>query len=282
MFGASQTFGANQGGDAGANSGKQQRKQDDKQACMPVTIRSIEDALIQKAESNGELQFFGKEPAMLILVACVEKVMKSGSVLEVSLNDGSGRIKARHYVTDNSKKHVDTVEAGRYLSVVGNVRTAPEVHFAIQMLKPVNSADEVSFHWIEVAHAALKLTKGVRTDPITPSRPVASKSLEKPGDWQITPPKEIMPKADEPMPQASVSAPAASMASGPLKGAALKSAIIEFIRVEMDGKPAGVSLQSICRKFDSVAKDEVKHILNESVDSGDVFNTIDDTHFQIL
>merc|ERR1719213_587890 len=113
---------------------------------------------------------------MLVLVACVEVVKKSGSVMEVSLNDGSGRIKARHYVTENSKKHVESVEAGRYINVIGNVRTAPEVHFAIQMLKPVNSADDVSFHAIEVAHAALKLLKGKgsRAEPITPSKPVAS------------------------------------------------------------------------------------------------------------
>jgi len=80
--------------------------------------------------------------------------------LEASLNDASGRIKARHYITDDTRKWADLVTPGSYVSVIGNVRTSPEVHFAIQMLKPVNSADDVSFHAIEVAHAALKLLKG--------------------------------------------------------------------------------------------------------------------------
>jgi hypothetical protein len=269
----------------GGDADKKQRKQEEKQACLPVTIRAIEQAVQTKVESGGELLFFGKEPGMLVLVACVEMVKKSGAVMEVSLNDGSGRIKARHYINENSKKYVESVEAGRYINVIGNVRSAPEVHFAIQMLKPVNSADDVSFHWIEVAHTALKLTKGTSsTEPLTPSRPVTSKTQEKPGGWEISPPKEISThqKADEPMPQVSTTAPTIPAVSAPLKGPALKEAVMHFLKAEQEGKPAGVGMKAFYTKFDSVGHDVIKSLLNDMLECGDVFNTIDDTHFQAM
>jgi hypothetical protein len=293
MFGASQVFGATQNGNVVSSSGGQKRKQDE--AVLPVTIRSIEDALLKRQENNGELQFYGREQGMLVLVACVEDVKKTDMSLQLSLNDGSGRIKARHYISENTKKHADAVAAGRYVNVVGSVRTSPEVHFGIQMLKPVDSADDVSFHMIEVAHSALKLMKGKggQSDPLTPSRPVAAKPLEKSsGGWEISPPKLSEPKADEEMPQvSSTTAPPAaekppptpaSAAAGPLKGAPLKKAVMDFLQKEGEGKAVGVSLSAVYKHFYTLREDEVKGVLDEFVENGDACNTIDDKHFMIV
>merc|ERR1711956_73606 len=50
--------------------------------------------------------------------------------------------------------------AGQYVSLFGNVRTAPEFHFAVAGIRPVRTADEVSYHMIEVAHTAMRLQDG--------------------------------------------------------------------------------------------------------------------------
>ena len=164
---------------------------DEKDPCLPVTIRSIEEALLERAESQGEVQFYGREQSMLVLVASVDKVEKSGAVVEVSLNDASGVIKGWYFMTDENGKWAESVTCGSYVNVVGHVSVSPEVHFTIHMLHPVKSADDVSFHLIEVAHAALKLqnVKGrSHEEPITPMKPVeVSKTMS--GSVAISPPK---------------------------------------------------------------------------------------------
>merc|ERR1711933_679457 len=55
---------------------------------------------------------------------------------------------------------------------MGEVRASPVQHLAVKGMRPLESADEVSYHMIEAAHAALNLQKnsaGRQTDPSTPA-----------------------------------------------------------------------------------------------------------------
>merc|ERR1719436_1034286 len=58
---------------------------------------------------------------------------------------------------------------GRYAHVAGNVRTSPETHVTAITLRAVTSADEVSYHMIEVCHHALSVKKGTAGAPATPA-----------------------------------------------------------------------------------------------------------------
>jgi hypothetical protein len=286
MFGSSQMFGATQSGAVeNQASGEKKRGRDDKQSCLPVTIRSIEEALLQQAESSGEIQFYGRDQGMLVLVACAEKVQNTGATLEASLNDASGRIKARHYITDDTRKWADLVTPGSYVSVIGNVRTSPEVHFAIQMLKPVKSADDVSFHAIEVAHAALKLLKGKgssRVEPITPSKPVAASNPTS-ATWEISPPKLPEPKASAMETMSTTTAPVATPARAPLKGAELKQAIVDFVRKEGEGKAAGAAMAAIRKEFTSVRDEALLASIHSCMEDGDVYDALgDNKYFQVV
>merc|ERR1740121_2260459 len=97
---------------------------------------------------------------MLVLVALVESVARQTANLELSLNDGTGRVKARYYLTDRQPKDFDDIAPGRYISMFGNMRTSPAPHFVVTGMRLVQSADEISYHMIECAHAALKLQCG--------------------------------------------------------------------------------------------------------------------------
>merc|ERR1712151_562559 len=107
------------------------------------------------------------------------------------LNDGTGRIKARYFVMDQNSDELDRIVAGSYVSAFGEVRAAPVQHLALKGMRPVESADEVSYHMIEVAHAALQLQKrstGQPKDLATPSK-AASKDEAMPPTDQLTPQK---------------------------------------------------------------------------------------------
>merc|ERR1719277_569875 len=141
----------------------------------------MEVAVAKRLDAGEDLNFFGCEPGVLVLVAVVESVVRQSTGLEMSLNDATGRIKARYFVTDPQPGELERIVPGTYVSAFGGVRSAPALHFAVQGLRPVESADEVSYHMIEVAHAMLRLQQPQKTfDPATPApkKSVADSAVE--------------------------------------------------------------------------------------------------------
>eukprot|EP00932_Pfiesteria_piscicida_P016630 SRR837773.3545.p1 GENE.SRR837773.3545~~SRR837773.3545.p1 ORF type:complete len:436 (-),score=90.30 SRR837773.3545:156-1379(-) len=247
--------------------------------CLPVTLRQMEAALAKRAGSGEELTFFGVEPKELIVVAAVESIARQGTSLEMTINDGTGRLKARYFVTDAQPDDLDRIVPGRYISAFGGLRAAPAVHFAINGLRLVESVDEVSYHVIEVAHAALRLQVGAKEVAKsevagTFQSPQKSAALATEGAAFSSPPRTEAFEA----PVQAAAAPAATP-SGPLRGAELKSAVLGLIR-QTEGE-AGVAVQDMAAKFSSVESD-VRAAVAELVDSGDIFQTIDQDHFALL
>jgi len=245
-------------------------KQEDRQTCLPVTIRVIETSLEQCSSNGGEFLVHGAEHGMLILVAAVESLTKQSTSMELSLNDGSGRMKARYYITNDQSKSLEDMCVGCYVHIYGNVRTSPSPHFAATGIRRVQSADEISYHMIETAHAALKLKRGLR-EPATPSpKKVTSATL--------------METPVEPMKTAV--APVANMVSSPpatqLSGAALSSAILTVLKNEADSHPEGSALASVLTQMMPSSGEEVKKALEKLVDDGEIFTTIDDEHFSCV
>merc|ERR1719384_1606354 len=107
---------------------------------------------------------------MILVVAVVESVARQAASLEVTLNDATGRMKGRWFVTDPQEGELDRIVPGSYVSAFGEVRASPVQHLALKGMRPVDSADEVSYHMIEVAHCALQLQRGkAKTEPETPA-----------------------------------------------------------------------------------------------------------------
>merc|ERR1712194_306281 len=166
---------------------------------------------------------------------------------------------------------LDNIDAGCYVHIFGNVRTSPSPHFAATGIRRVQSADEISYHMIETAHAALKIKRGFR-EPATPS------------------PKKVAsaPLMETPVgPTKSVIAPASNVASAPptkqkLTGEALRSAILTVLKNETDSHPEGSALGSVLTQMLPSVGDEVKQALEKLVDDGEIFTTIDDEHFSCV
>lgn len=233
---------------------------------------------------------------MLILVAAVEAVhARQDTLLEFSVNDGTGRLKARHFVTDAQQgSHLEQVVPGAYVSMFGIFRSAPAPHFSVTGMRLVRSADEVSFHMIEVAHTALRIqTKGLASsasreagylaakEPATPA-PKAERRQEE-TQQLATPPRvqamdtsgpEEPPKMPEPQAQPA------------MEGAALREAVLRVLGEEQT--ELGMSAQQVLERVQkggakvAGAEPTIKKLLVQLVDEGDVFNTTDDDHFAAL
>lgn len=261
-------FGASQAQSPGQEAKK---RPDEKQLCLPVTIRAIELAIAENSDKGGELKFYGEEPSMLVLVAAVEVASKQEHSIELTLNDGSGRLKARYFITDaGDRTFLDGIVAGSYVNLYGNVRTAPMTHFAVTGMRPVQSADEVSYHTIEVAHTFLKMQKG-RLEPVIPS-PKKSAAVTSVAE-QISPAKAF---------EAATPAPA-PVTKTVLQGDQLKAAIMALFQKECESRgEQGFGIDELAKHFAPATVDQVKGALAQLVEEGEAFTTIDEEHYGCL
>lgn len=282
-----QFFTSSQNGTIAAPGGGGERPKqrgEDKQTCLAVTVRSIENAMQEEEPS-----FFGSQPELLILVASVESVTKQPSNLDLVVNDATGRIRVRQFLSgDTPDAEHEGIEVGRYVHMSGQARSKPEPHFVAQSVRLVKSADEVSFHAIEAAHSALRLQRGpqaapAQTTPVKAQAP-AGADLAAPA---LTPPKAPEPTAVEApavefttrvvAPTVALAAPAA------LSGAALREALAAFLVEEGEAKgEVGCSRGELLARFKAASEAEVNGLLSEMISDGEAITTIDDDHFQAV
>jgi len=288
MFGSSQAFGY--GGESAAPTQLAQKaaRQEDKQTCIPVTVRILQDAIARHAESQ-EVLIHGVEASIVHLVGVVESLVQQSAVLEFQVNDGSGRMKVRYYGSGSgSMEGLPGLANGRYVNIVGNLRTSPAAHISAMSLQTVVTADEVSYHMIEVSHAALRLRNpskaaGLRfglaaTDPITPAK---QNSTEVMGST-LSPAKDVAPPVPPVEPQTLQMAPASVQT--PVKGD-LRTVVIDLLTkgketVGEEGTTIAALLKDVPPGQAPVEK--VKDILAQLLDEGEIYTTIDDDHFAIF
>lgn len=243
-------------------------RKDLKEICLSVTIRAIELAVVSVAAGSDDIKFFGQEASILIVVAAVETVNKQTTCLELMVNDGTGRLKARYFMQgDKDNKVCDDIVVGSYVKMFGNVLTAPYVHLAVNGIGKVKSGDDVSYHTIEAAHSFLRMQQA-NPDSFTSS------------------PKKAIPTAEE---QSSVAAQIAVSSQAPELAAApatltndqLKIAILALFKEEtycLARGEVGFHIDELVKHFASAGIGQVKNVIIQLLDDGDVFTTIDDNH----
>jgi len=264
MFGSSQTlgFGATQGMSQIQSSPEKGGKKEDKQTCVPTSVRLLLDSQKAADRDGGELQLHGAEAVNITLVGVVEALVQQATMVEFTLNDGSGRVKVRHYKNEST---VETaLAAGQYVSLVGSIRTSPVVHVSAMTLRPVSSADEVSYHMIDVAHTALMMKSG------------SGAALVK-----TAPPAQVA--APQPMTTAAAPAAATPAAVTPAAVApAGEKSVLEVLQSLAETRPGGVPLTVMIESLKSLTAAAVKTALDQLVVDGEAFTTIDDDHFSPL
>jgi len=281
-----------------SDSSAKRPRQEVKETCLPVTIRAVEVALEQRGESGEDLKFYGTaEPQMVLVVAAVESVARQAASLEVTLNDATGRMKGRWFLQEPQEGELERIVPGCYVSAFGEVRASPVQHLALKGMRPVDSADEVSYHVIEVAHAALRLQKAKAGRPAEPATPAPKKDRgnDVASIPELSPEKQLQPGAptvlaDPQVATAAVAVPASekpaeireaaaapSAPQGPPAGAELRAAVLSLLRGAAIG-PEGLHLDVIAQKVGAGAA-EVRASVAELVDDGEVYTTITEEDF---
>mmetsp|Transcript_23087 Transcript_23087/g.66605 ORF Transcript_23087/g.66605 Transcript_23087/m.66605 type:complete len:267 (+) Transcript_23087:47-847(+) len=234
----------------------------EKQTCLPVTVRAIEASV--KLAAGGPLRFFGTEQGMLLVVGVVDAIIRQSASIEFTLNDATGRIRARHFLMDGSlPKELEELGPGCYISAFGSVRMEPVMHFAVTGLRLVESADEVSYHMIEATYMALKIRKALAAEaPAVAAAPqpapAAKVILEPSTTVQLSPQKTFR-----------------------LDGEGLRNSILTFVQKVGSGKPEGVGFVAVCQyAAANASQTDVSSAIKQLLDDGEIYTTFDDLHYQ--
>jgi len=235
----------------------------DSNALVPVTIHMLEKAAASQAP-GGDLRVDGREANMMVVVGAIEELNRQQASMEFALNDSTGRMKARFFFPSDLK--LDSVQNGSYVSAVGVLKTQPSLHFSLVALHPVHSPDQISYHMIEVAHASLR-SKGKMATKVTSTQQDAPATVPRPLVSTMGSAPQSMATA------APMSAPVAPVAEGPLR-----ERVAAFLRTQA-ANPEGVAIAALSTHFNTAASEAVRAAINELLDDGSAYTTIDDDHF---
>jgi hypothetical protein len=230
----------------------------------------VDTAVATGETQEGELRIDGKHVNTVLMVGCVADLNKQQTAVEFSVSDSTGKMRARYYFTPEMKEIVEKVENGVYVTIVGIVKMKPTPHVSVLTMRPVESPDEISYHEIQVAYTSLKS----KQKPSMAGQSAMSKVVSSPprtettGERTGTPVSTVVTpqRRNEPM-----------IATPPKMEGPLKERICKFLAdSQLD---EGISFVKVCESFSDAKTEDVKASLNELLDDGAAYTTIDDDHF---
>jgi len=243
------------------------------QPLLPVTVRMIELALAQKG--GDELRIHGVEPGAVLLVGAVEDLDLKQAAMEFSLNDATGRIRSRFFFPSSEFK-LNGVKDGSYVSFVGTIKTEPNPHLSIMTLRLISTPDEISYHFIEAAHTALRLRKG---GVAVPAKLAVSQTNSAPMDIDTNTPPGIGNTTFATTPDSKGKVETASPPKV-LQGKRLQEEIQSYLERVGASRPEGLGMEEVAGHFKaSSSAADVKEALRMLLEDGAAYTTIDDDHF---
>lgn len=259
-------------------------RQEEKITTLPVTISMVLQAAQSQPSGANTFTIHDSEPTMIYLVAVVESFTKQSASVEMMLNDSSGRIQVKQYG--------DTIEAvapGTYVIVAGSVRTSPSLHISAQCMRPITSADEISFHMLQTARAYMQSRIGGTTSSSKAADAMTTGPFSSPPKSPIAYPMDVISGATPGSGKAVAAAidaaatptPARAPTAVPvLTGAGLKAQVLVHIKEHGTGKDEGVGLTKIVELIGKSASGaDVRAAIDNLKDEGEVYDTIDEEHF---
>lgn len=235
---------------------------------MPVTIHMLEKAVATQPH-GGDFKVDGRSANMMTIVAAVEELNRQQASMEFVLNDSTGRMKARFFFPADLK--VDSVQNGSYVSVTGILKTQPATHFSVVALHPVHSADQISYHAIEVVYSSMR-SKG----KLSSSKGSTTKAQE-----FASPAHQGVAAIPRPMVASSGQQAAdpmgAKAAPAPVESGSLRDQVAAFLTSK--DNPEGVSFGELTAHFSTAASEAVRAAVTDLLDDGTAYTTIDDDHF---
>jgi len=253
-------------GSAGGSPGGFGRKSEISQSLRPLTCRQLLDAT--QAHSDAEWMLEEAEIGQVTVVAHVVTIQAQATNNVYWLDDGTGRIEARHWTDSSLDEDSDAtrgIKENIYVRVSGNLKMFGKKRYLnATHIRPVKSSDELYFHLLEAMTVTLIWKKGPPTRPGQNPQEAAAR-FGASGASAYTTQSHTTPANDQ-------------YANRPT----LQRAIISFLR-NQPPNGEGVHVGAIARATmqDHRNAGSISDALDALMDDGILFTTIDDSHFQV-
>ncbi|KAG2157200.1 replication protein A subunit RPA32 [Suillus clintonianus] len=251
-------------GSASGSPGGTGRKTEIAHSLRPLTVLQLLNAT--QAHSDAEWMLDETELGQVTVVGHVVSIQSQATNNLYWVDDGTGRIEARHWI-DSSIEESGTgssaIAEGSYVRVSGTLKMFGSKRYVnATHIRPVKSPHELYFHLLEAMTVTLTWAKGA------PPRPGQNPSTT--------------------LPQGQVAGSSAYAAQSNAPAAnnnqyshlpKLEYAIITFLQSQPTNEE-GVHVGAVARAVGGNAV-TISNALDKLMDDGLVFTTIDDSHFKV-
>lgn len=205
------------------------------------------------------------EIGQVTVVATVISIQSQTTNCVYWLDDGTGRMEARHWVDSTNEEDSEKwggITEHSYIRVMGGLKAfANKRYINAQHLRPVKDSHEIFFHVLEAMTVTMIMEKG------PPLRPGET-------------PKAAVANGDAGQSAYAAQSYAASSNSGQItRLPPLQRKIAEFMQNTSCGEE-GIHVGAIARAVGGDAR-SISEALDRLMDEGLVFSTIDDSHFRL-
>lgn len=257
-------------GSASGSPGGASRKSEIAHSLRPLTVLQLLNAT--QAHSDAEWMLDDTELGQVTVVGHVVSIQSQATNNLYWLDDGTGRIEARHWIDssiEDSGTGSSAITEGSYIRVSGTLKMFGSKRYVnATHIRPVKSPHEIYFHLLEAMTVTLIWAKGA------PPRAGQNPSTAMPKAQVTGGPPAVGGSA-----YAAQSHSTATNTSQYSHLPKLEYAIITFI-LSQPSNNEGVHVGSIARAVGGSAV-TISNALDKLMDDGLVFTTIDDSHFKV-
>jgi len=248
-------------GSANGSPGGMGRRNEAQHSLRPVTIGQLKKAT--QAHTDAEWMIENDEIGQVTVVAQVVSIQIQTTNSVYWLDDGSGRIEARHWMDASNPEDMEKwggIVENTYVRVTGNLKMfGSKRYINVQHIRPSTNALEVYFHFGDAMTTNLIIARGMPPGPGQTAQQNAAATSGTGASAYATQSR----------------APTSQFAGLP----PLQRNIMEFLV----GQPAndGVHVGAIARAVQGGDAAQISAALDALMDDGHVYTTLDDSHFQV-
>ncbi|KAJ6925074.1 replication protein A 32 kDa subunit A-like [Populus alba x Populus x berolinensis] len=127
---------------------------------VPVTVKQTSQAS-QSGDEKSSFVINGVDVTNVTVVGMVFNKAEKSTDVSFVIDDGTGRIGCRRWVTENfDKLEMEAVQDEMYVRVIGHLRVFQDVKQLVAFsVRPVTNFDEITFHFIDCIHSHLQNSK---------------------------------------------------------------------------------------------------------------------------
>jgi len=242
------------------------RRSEASNSLRPFTISQLNKA--SQAHTDAEWRIEDVEIGQVTVVGQVVSIQKQATNCVYLVDDGTGRIEARHWVDSTNEDEGSKwggIEERRYVRVTGGLKNFGKKRYInATHIRDMKDPHETYFHILEAIAVTLMIDRGHPSNPSLASQPkTGQNTTSNLSAYSAQSNSTGLPDQFGHLPQ-------------------LQRAIINFI-ISQPPQEEGIHVAAIAKAIGASGEDarKISDALDKLMDDGHVFTTIDDSHFSV-